>query len=549
MVYGVTEFVVNATPVVSNEVIKEAGWRTMYGGDHRTTSGVNVNEASALGYAPFWRAVNLISGDVAGMPCDIYKRQRDGGKKYADTHPAAPLLRDMASPWWRADECRRVLTSHALVHGNGYAPITRDMMGNPIALGLIDPNGVMIRIMDDGQKWYIWYEEGKAVRVPARDMLHIKGLGRNGLIGYSIIELMANALGVGMAAQEFGGRLFSNGANMSGLLMVPGHFSEEKIRNTMAAWNSMQTGLNQSHKVALLQDGVKFQQLSMAPEQTQFLQTREFEVRQTVSNITGVPPHMLGDSTRTSHNSLESESQNYLARCLNPWLKEWEQEFRCKLLSEKERIKDTHCIEFNREAEIQMEFEKKISGIYRQIECGVMTRNEARNLLNMARITDKEDGGDNFYHPANWIVAGEEIEAAHEAASQQPMKEPLEEDEPVTPEYAAATMLRAMVTSSVTEAIKIERTRVVQRAGMQADKFTVAVEEFYETWTDNTAPGMSNSSARLAIISHAEASKKMLFDVHAVSTVGSLKANVQDVVASWDKRAENLITELLKGVK
>ena len=401
MVYGVTEFVVNATPVVSNEVIKEAGWRTMYGGDNRTTSGVNVNEASALGYAPFWRAVNLISGDVAGMPCDIYKRQRDGGKKYADTHPAAPLLRDMASPWWRADELRRVLTSHALVHGNGYAPITRDMMGNPIALGLIDPNGVMIRIMDDGQKWYIWYEDGKAVRVPARDMLHIKGLGRNGLIGYSIISLMANALGVGMAAQEFGGRLFSNGANMSGLLMVPGHFSEEKIRNTMAAWNSMQTGLNQAHKVALLQDGVKFQPLSIAPEQAQFLQTREFEVRQTVSNITGVPPHMLGDATRTSHNSLESESQNYLARCLNPWLKEWEHELRSKLLTDKERIKDTHCIEFNREAEIQMEFEKKINGIYRQIECGVMTRNEARNLLNMARITDEDDGGDNFYHYAN----------------------------------------------------------------------------------------------------------------------------------------------------
>ena len=546
MVYGVTEFVVNATPVVSNEVIKEAGWRTMYGGDNRTASGVNVNEASALGYAPFWRAVNLISGDVAGMPCDIYKRQRDGGKKYADTHPAAPLLRDMASPWWRADELRRVLTSHALVHGNGYAPITRDMMGNPIALGLIDPNGVMIRIMDDGQKWYIWYEEGKAVRVRARDMLHIKGLGRNGLIGYSIISLMANALGVGMAAQEFGGRLFSNGANMSGLLMVPGHFSEEKIRNTMAAWNSMQTGLNQAHKVALLQDGVKFQPLSIAPEQAQFLQTREFEVRQTVSNITGVPPHMLGDATRTSHNSLESESQNYLARCLNPWLKEWEQELRSKLLTDKERTKDTHCIEFNREAEIQMEFEKKINGIYRQIECGVMTRNEARNLLNMARITDEEDGGDNFYHPANWVVAGEEPDIMQTPETE---TEPTKEDPLPETEYAASSLLRAMITSSVTEAIKIERTRVVQRAGMQADKFTVAIDDFYATWTENTVPGMSSSSARTLIISHAEASKKMLFDVHAVSTVGSLKANVQDVVASWDKRAENLITELLKGVK
>ena len=546
MVYGVTEFVVNAMPVVSNEVIKEAGWRTIYGGDHRTTSGVQVNETSALGYAPFWRAVNLISGDVAGMPCDIYKRQRDGGKKYADTHPAAPLLRDMASPWWRADECRRVLTSHALVHGNGYAPITRDMMGNPIALGLIDPTGVMIRIMDDGQKWYIWYEEGKAVRVPARDMLHIKGLGRNGLIGYSIISLMANALGVGMAAQEFGGRLFSNGANMSGLLMVPGHFSEEKIRNTMAAWNSMQTGLNQAHKVALLQDGVKFQQLSIAPEQAQFLQTREFEVRQTVSNITGVPPHMLGDATRTSHNSLESESQNYLARCLNPWLKEWEQELRSKLLTDKERTKDTHCIEFNREAEIQMEFEKKINGIYRQIECGVMTRNEARNLLNMARITDEEDGGDNFYHPANWVISGEEPTAMGTSGSQPPKQESTTETPPPSD---ATSLLRAMITSSVTEAIKIERTRVVQRAGMQADKFTTAVDDFYATWTENTVPAMTGSSARTLIISHAEASKKMLFDVHAVSTVGSLKANVQDVVASWDKRAENLITELMKGVE
>ena len=127
------------------------------------------------------------------------------------------------------------------------------------------------------------------------------------------------------------------------------------------------------------------------------------------------------------------------------------------------------------------------------------------------------------------------------------------EDDPnktEAPEEAKASrLLRAMVTSSVTEAIKIERTRVVQRAGMQADKFPTAVDEFYATWTDNTAPGMSGSESRLAIISHAEASKKMLLDVHSVSTVGSLKANVSDVVASWDTRAENLITELMKAVQ
>jgi hypothetical protein len=263
-----------------------------------------------------------------------------------------------------------------------------------------------------------------------------------------------------------------------------------------------------------------------------------------------VPPHMLGDATRTSHNSLESESQTYLSRCLNPWLKRWEAELRAKLMTPKERMKETHVIEFNRESEVQMEGEKKVNMLYRQIESGMMTRNEARSLMNMPRITDEEQGGDDYYHPANWMVAGEEPDT-DEPTGADPMMEPADDpEERETPEEAkSSTLLRAMVTASVTEAIKIERTRVVQRAGMQADKFTTAIDEFYATWTDNTAPGLTDSAARVCVISHAEASKKLLFDVHAVSTVGSLKANVQDVVASWDARAENLITELMKAVQ
>lgn len=545
--YGVTEIVVNSTPV-QNSAISEPGWRTL-GGGGKSTAGVEVNELTAMGYAPFWRAVNLIASDVAGMPCDIFKRQRDGGKKYAAEHPAATLLRDKAAGWWSSRTMIETGTYHANVFGNAYLPIIRDQQENPVAIGLADPNGMIIRILENGEKWFCWYLKGEAVKVPDRDMIHIKGLSRDGIMGLCQLDLFRNALGVGMAAQEFGGRLFSQGANMSGLLMVPGAFSEEKIRNTMAAWNSMQSGLNNSHKVALLQDGVKFQPLSIDPDKAQFLQTREFEVRQTVSNITGVPPHMLGDSTRTSHNSLESESQTYLSRCLNPWLKRWECELRCKLMTAKERIKDTHVIEFNRDAEVQMEGEKRVNMLYRQIESGMMTRNEARSIMNMPKITDEEQGGDDFYHPANWMVAGEEPDM-DEATGVDPMSEPgHEEDMPEHEDDKATAFLRAMITSSVTEAIKIERTRVVQRAGMQADKFPAAVDEFYHTWTDNTATGMSDSVSRLSVIAHAEASKRMLMDVHAVSTSGSLKANVADVVASWDSRAETLISNLMKAVQ
>ena len=535
--YGVTEFVVNATPVVTNS-ITEPGWRTMYGDGGKASSGVVVTELSAMGYAPFWRAVNLIAADVAGMPCDIFKRQKDGGKRYAAEHPAATLTRDRPSKWWTARTMFETVTYHANVWGNGYAPIKRDMSGNPEAIGLAEPNGMMIRILDNGEKWYIWYQDGKPIRVPDRDMLHLMGLSRDGIMGLCQLDLFRDALGVGMAAQQFGGRLFSQGANMSGLLMVPGHFSEEKIRNTMAAWDTMQTGLNKAHKVALLQDGVKFQQLSIDPDKAQFLGTREFEVRQTVSNITGVPPHMLGDSTRTSHNSLESESQAYLSRCLSPWLRRWEVELRAKLLTDKERAKDTHVFEFTRESDVQMEFEKKVNGIYRQIESSVLTPNEGRRLLNQPSAGPD---GDRFYRPANWMVVGEEPGPMEQG--QQPAQPAEKKDSP------AETALRAMITSSITKDLKLERDRVVKRAGIEPATFSDAISAFYVTWTQQTGEGLTSDAARKVIQGHAEESMRKLRDAESVSTTSSLKSNVQDVVASWDARAETLIENLMKAVQ
>lgn len=544
MEYGVTQYVVNAIPVVENATDSDRGWSGIGDTMYRADAGVDVSERTSLGYAPFWRAVNIIANSVKGMPCDIFRRQRDGGKKYDKRHPAAKLLRNRAASWWRSDEMRRTLTAHALVHGNGYGPISRDQAGNPIAIGCIDPTSVSVVVLEDGSKWFVIYLQGKMVRVPDRDMVHIKGLGHSGVCGFSIIDLLRHSLGVGMAAQEFAGRFFSQGSNMSGVLMVPHSFTEEKIRNTISAWNTMQTGLTKSHRIALLQDGVKFQQTTIPPDAAQFLQTREFEVRQTVSNITGVPPHMLGDATRTSHNSLESESQSFLDYCLNPWLKEWECELMDKLLTEQQKAEDSHLIEFNRESVISMEFEKKINGIYRQIECGIMSRNEGRRLLNMPSADEE---GDEFYRPANWIEIGAEPEKEIYPTGVDLDKTPdknAQEDEPE--ESGMAAVLRAMITSSVTKDLQIERDRVVQRAGMQGGNFISAIDQFYAGWVAASVPGLSSSEARIALISHAEESKRLLLDVAGVSTTASLKANVADVVATWDDRGKILIETLIE---
>lgn len=534
-------FIINAGPVEQPQNISLTDadrWLTVFDSGGKATSGSKVGHMQAVGYPPLWRAVSLISNDVAGLPLDVYRRSDNNGREIARTHTAQKLVKHKASPIVRACVFRKTLTAHALFFGNGFAWIERNSMRQPVALWILDPQQMLIRyVADDDELWYCSRINGEQVKFPASDIIHIKGLGHDGIRGYSIIDVMRDALGVGMAAQEFGGKFFGQGSNMSGLLMIPGSFSDEKVRNTMSAWNDMNAGLKNSHKVGLLQDGVKFQQLTVNPEQAQFLQTRQFEVRATVANIIGVPPHLLGDDTRTSHSSLEQENLSYLQRSLNPWLKEWESECNEKLLSEREKERDTHFIEFNREAEIQMVYKDKIDGIYRQMEMGLIDANEGRRLLN---LPDLGEAGDVRYVPANWVRADAEpaeMVAADDDSTQVPA-EPNRIDD----------VLRQMVTSSAAQAVKIESDRV-NRAAKTAKNFIGWVDEFYVTWVENSIQGLSNTSTEVVKMAHADESKRQLLDVAGVSTVESLPANIQDITATWGDRVPHLVDQIMGAIQ
>ena len=544
--FGIT-VIANPSPVSARS--EEHLWRSIsMGGDFpqiRATSGSRVTAKTAMGYPPLWRAINLISSSVAGLPFDVFRRQRDGGKRVDLRHPAQALLDRAASPYINAYTFRRTMTSLALLHGNAYASIDR-VEGRPVSLSIWNPANTMVRVMD-GEIWYITYFNQEPVRVSSRDMLHIRGLGPDGIVGYPILELMADAMGVGMAAMEFGARFFGQGSNMSGLLMIPGHFTEEKIRNTMQAWNSMQSGLSQSHKVALIQDGVKFQQLQISPDQAQFLQTREHEIRATVSNITGVPPHMLGDSTRTSHNSLESEGQSYLDYTLQPWLKTWEHECEDKLLTEQQRTTDSHLIEFNREALIQMSFESKINGLYRQLESGIINHNEARALLNMPTLGED---GEARYRPANWMEIGSPAEemAEGETVDDTPDDSPDEEDN-TEDDSDTMTALRQLISAGVAKACEIEAAKAVQIAGRRTGDFLAGMADFYATWSENTLPGLVAASIRAAIQQHASASYAALEAASRHATPDTLRGHVEAVVALWTDRRAELTSRIMGEIK
>lgn len=534
MEYGVS-VMVNPTPLLTARS-EDSLWRPVslgggWGWENRAKSGVKVSARTAMGYPPLWRAINLISASVAGLPFDVFKRDSKGGKKVDLRHPAQQLLDRSASPYMNAYTFKKTMTALAILHGNAYASIDR-INGVPVAMSIWNPQNTLVR-MYDGELWYVTYVDNEPVKVRGADMLHIRGLGPDGLCGYAVLDLMADALGVGMAAQEFGSRFFGEGTNTSGLLMIPGHFSDEKIRNTLSAWQSMNAGLKNSHKVALLQDGVKFQQLQIDPDKAQFLQTREHEIRATVANITGVPPHMLGDATRTSHNSLEAEGQSYLDYTLQPWLQIWEAECADKLLTAQQRESDSRFIEFNREALVQMTFRDKIEGIYRQTEMGLLDINEGRALLNYAPLAEKEN---KRYHPANWVEVGMEPNNV----TGQPAPRPQDAQ--------MANVVRKLVSTSVTKSLELESSKAIQLAA-RANNFVSAVDEFYTSWSDRTLSEFNEPEVRRLVQEHVEASKSALLDAAGSSTTDNLKTNVAEVVATWDARAESLIDSVMKVVQ
>jgi HK97 family phage portal protein len=433
------------------------------------------------------------------------------------------------------------MQGHALIFGNGFAWIERAgpmNTGKPVAMWIMDPQQMLVRYVD-GELWYCTVIGGEQKKFPGRDVLHIAGLSHDGIVGYSALDTFHEALGLGIAAQQFGSRFFGQGGNMGGLLMCPGHYSEEQIRNTVSAWGQMNEGMKNSHKVALLQDGTKFIPTTVDPNAGQFNETRDFEVRAVVANILGVPPHLLGDATRTSHNSLESENQSFLDHSLRPWLDTWEDELERKLLSEREQERGTHFIEFNAEAAVKMEFEKKVNGIAKQVEIGMLTVNESRKLLNMP---DVGEDGDKRYHPANWLEVGEEPEAMPEQSPAEPDEDDAEETD------ATADTLRAVLHSNVSEAVNFEKRKVITAAKTTVN-FPKWLDKFYSGWCQTTVPVIDSDPATLLKQQYAAESKRQLLNAIETSMPATMAANVKDVTDTWDERAVTLTTDLMETVK
>lgn len=305
---------------------------------HPASTGIAVSEQTALAYSAVWRAVALISSQVASLPLILYKRLPNGGKDRFDGHPLFRILHDQPNPEMTAIVFRETLQAHALTWGNAYAEIERDGGGRVAALWPLTPDRVH-PVRENGRLRYRVDRPsgGPADVFEMQDILHLPGLGFDGMIGYSVIAKAREAIGLGIATERFGGTFFGNGSTFGGVLQHPTKFGSDAARNNFKAGiKARHQGIDRAHDLLLLEEGITYQQIGIPPNDAQFLETRRFQIGE-IARWFGVPPHKLGDLDRATFSNIEQQSTEFLTDCLGPWLERWEQELERKLIAPSER--------------------------------------------------------------------------------------------------------------------------------------------------------------------------------------------------------------------
>lgn len=362
----------------------------------RTTSGKTVNERTALQTTAVYACVRILSETIASLPLHVY-RYTEGGKTKDTEHALYTLLHDEPNPDMTSFVFRETLMSHLLIWGNAYSQILRDRSGQVIGLYPLLPDQMRVHRSEKGKLFYVYnryeednpnFQEKGSIVLSQEEVLHIPGLGFDGLIGYSPIALAKNAVGMTLACEEYGASFFGNGANPGGVLEHPGILKDPaKVRDS---WNAVYQGTRNAHKVAVLEEGMSYKQIGIPPEEAQFLETRKFQINE-IARLFRIPPHMVGDLEKSSFSNIEQQSLEFVKYTLDPWVVRFEQALKKSLLLPEE--KKTHFIKFNVDGLLRGDYQSRMNGYAIGRQNGWLSTNDIRELEELNPIPP-EEGGD-----------------------------------------------------------------------------------------------------------------------------------------------------------
>jgi HK97 family phage portal protein len=341
-----------------------------------STAGVSVSEATAPKLTAVWRAVSLLSGVVAGLPLKSY-RDADGGR----IETTGTLLR-RPHPSFTRFELLELAMVHLLLNGNFYAVKQRNGFGEVVALLPLNPTQVVPKLDDNGVKTFeVPGTDRPRITVGSDVLLHIPGMGYDGVKGWSPIAMCREALAVGMAAEEFSARFFGNGSHLGGLVSAEGPVTPEQAAEAKRYWTEKVSGLAKAHEVAILQYGFKYQAVGIPPEDAQLLESRRFAIED-VGRLYGIPNHMMNESSGSTSwgSGLSEQVRGLLVFTAGPWLTRIEDRLSLELLPAGEYA------EFTRGGLLQSTTTERYAAYKVGIDAGFLTRDECRALENLPAL-------------------------------------------------------------------------------------------------------------------------------------------------------------------
>lgn len=497
-----------------------------------STSGQNVNQASSMTYSAVWAAVRAISEGVASLPLQVFRRGHDGSRSKANDHPLYRILHDQPNPEMSALTFRETLMGHALVWGNGYAEIVRDKnSGRVQQLWPLDPSLVEPVRDENGE---LYYKYGSVIFLPA-EILHIKGLSFDGVKGYSVIAQAKNSIGLGMAVEEFGSTFFGQGGKPAGVISVPGKLNSEAIQNMRKSWEDMHATVKNSHRVAILQNGVTYQTIGTPPDDAQWIASRSFQLQE-VARWFKIPASKIGAGAGT-YSSLEQDNLAFLQETLRPWLIRWEQEINFKLISSLDQLYAEH----NQDALLRGDTAGRSAFYASALSWGWLSRNDVRALENLPPF----EGGDAYMIPKNMDPAfgpGQTPAAVDQAKTlgqmpTPPAPEPIPAPAPQQNNFGFAKLLEA----ARKQIRKIEANHL-GRISNKPGEFIPALEKFLEAHQERVQiilePVMeflqpeSGGGVRAAA-DHCDALKAEWLDLAGSATPRNLKLLADEKLTNW----------------
>ena len=368
-----------------------------------TATGIRVSPEGALGLSAVWACVDLVSRDVARTPVPLYKIS-GRNRNTADTLALYRLLHDAPNPYMTAYMFKQTLQGHKMLRGNAYANIERNQDSAIVALWPLRPDRMSApKISAAGTLLYTYHmPNGEPTILTQSEVLHIRGLSPDGMVGYSPIAVHRETIGWALALRSYGVAFFGNNANPSGVLQTDARLSDEAAGRLKSSWEDAHRGLTNAHRVAVLEQGVKWQSIGVPPEDSQYLESTKFSRYEICASIYHVPPHKIGELDRATFSNIEEQQLDYEGSTLDAEYAMWEQQLNKDLILPSQQ--GGYYFEFNRNALVRATIEKRTTAYASGIDHGWITRNEVRERENLNPLPEL----DTPLQPLNMVPAGTE---------------------------------------------------------------------------------------------------------------------------------------------